>query len=210
MEQTEYTLTDWIALGKRKGYIREKGPKYEYVPAGFADKSTDPEEQVRAAFYVELIEHYGYPPERIDFEIETPRREPHDYADIVIYEDDAKTKRYCVVECKPDGISQAEIEQAAKQAGGNASNLGARYGMVVAGNVRLVFEAKSWDPKRPLDSGVIADLPLCYGKAQVPLLEAAGGLARSGRGQRIAVAGRVPTVPRHSLGRRAAQSGRGL
>ena len=165
MEQAEYSLTDWIELGKRKGYIREKGPKYEYVPAGFADKAADPEEQVRAAFYVELIEHYGYPPERIDFEVETPRRKPRDYADIVVYEDDAKTTRYCVIECKPDGVSQAEIEQAAKQAGGNANNLGAKYGMVVAGNVRIVFEAKSWNPKQPLDSGVIADLPVRYGKA---------------------------------------------
>ena len=37
--------------------------------------------------------------------------------------------------------------------------------MVVAGNVRIVFEARSWDPKRPLDSGIVADLPVCYGKA---------------------------------------------
>lgn len=165
MERIEYTLTDWIELGKRKGYIREDGPQYEYVPAGFADTAADPEEQVRAAFYVELIERYGYPLKRIDFEVETPRREPRDYADIVIYEDDAKTKRYCVVECKPDGISEAEIEQAVKQAGGNANNLGAKYGMLVAGNVRIVFEAKLWNPKRPLDSGVVADLPDRYGKA---------------------------------------------
>ena len=49
-----------------------------------------------------------------------PDRTPERYADIVIYEDDAKHKPYIVVECKKDGISDAEFEQATKQAIANA------------------------------------------------------------------------------------------
>ena len=161
----------WIERGLRKEWISisADGNRITYrcgrQRGTFSDNYRDPEEKVRAEFFVELVEHYQYRPELIDFEVETPRREPRDYADIVIFEDDAKTKRYCVVECKPDGISEAEIEQAVKQAGGNANNLGAKYGMMVAGNVRVVFDAKQWTPKRPLDSGIIADLPVRYGQA---------------------------------------------
>jgi len=165
MPAEEGALIDWIGVGKRKGLIREQDGKYQYSGTGFADSAGDPEERVRAAFYVELVERYRYAPENIAFEVETPRREPRDYADIVIYEDSLKTKPYCAIECKPDGVSEAEIEQGVKQAGGNANNLGAKYGMLVAGNVRVAFRAEAWDPQRPLDSGVVADLPVQYGKA---------------------------------------------
>lgn len=160
----------WVELGRRKELISisADGNRITYRcghrGGTFSDNYRDPEEKVRAEFFVELVERYQYRPECIDFEVETPRREPRDYADVVIYEDDAKTKRYCVVECKQDGINEAEIEQAVKQAGGNANNLGAKYGMMVAGNVRVVFDAKQWDPKHPLDSGIIGDLPRRYGK----------------------------------------------
>jgi type I restriction enzyme M protein len=161
----------WIERGRRKELINilVDGSRVIYRcghrGGTFSDNYQDPEEKVRAEFFVELVERYQYPPERIDFEVEVPRREPKDKADVVIYRDDAQKTAYCVVECKPDGISEAEIEQAVKQAGGNANNLRASYAMMVAGNVRIVFDAKQWDPKRPLDSGIIADLPVRYGQA---------------------------------------------
>jgi len=162
---------DWIERGQRKDLIKiiADGSRIIYrcgrQGGTFSDNYRDPEEKVRAEFFVELVEHYQYRPERIDFEVEVPRRTPKDKADLVIYQDDALKAAYCVIECKQDGISEAEIEQAVKQAGGNANNLRAAYGMMVAGNVRIVFDAKQWDPQRPLESGVIADLPVRYGQA---------------------------------------------
>jgi type I restriction enzyme M protein len=161
----------WIEHGLRRELINiiADGSRITYEcghhGSAFSDNYRDPEEKVRAAFFVELVEHYQYRPERIDFEVEVPRREPSDSADLVIYQDDGLKTPYCVIECKQDGISEAEIEQAVKQAGGNANNLRAPYGMVVAGNVRVVFDAKKWNPKQALDSGIIADLPLRYGQA---------------------------------------------
>lgn len=161
----------WIEQGQRKELISisADGKRITYRcghrDGTFSDNYRDPEEKVRAEFFVELVERYQYRPERIGFEVETPRRKPEDSADLVVFHDDAHKKPYCVIECKQDGISEAEIEQAAKQAGGNANNFRAPYGMMVAGTVRVVFDAKQWTPKRPLDSGIIADLPVRYSQA---------------------------------------------
>jgi len=161
----------WIERGLRKELfsISADGSRITYRcghrNGTFSDNYQDPEEKVRAGFFVELVERYQYRPELIDFEVEVPRREPKDKADLVIYQDDALKTVYCVVECKQDSATEAEIEQAVKQAGGNANNLRALYGMTVAGNVRVVFDAKQWDPKRPLESGISADLPARYGQA---------------------------------------------
>ena len=57
----------------------------------------NPEEKVRASFYVELIEKYSYPENRLDTEVVVPRRIPTDKADIVIYEDNEKKYPYFVL-----------------------------------------------------------------------------------------------------------------
>jgi type I restriction enzyme M protein len=87
-----------------------------------------------------LLEKYHYPAKRVELETEMPARVPRFFADIVIYEDDAKKKPYIVVECKKDGISDAEFEQATKQAIGNARVLHAPFAICVAGNTRRAME----------------------------------------------------------------------
>lgn len=106
---------------------------------------SDPEEQVRAEFYAELVTRYKYPADRIDLEVEVYRRKPEDFADIVVYEDDGLTKPFLVVECKEPNISAAEFEQAIKQAWGNANNLGAKYAAAVAGSIQFAFEPRDFD-----------------------------------------------------------------
>lgn len=51
----------------------------------------NPEEKIRASYFVELIRDYKYPNSRIDIEVKVERRTPDDRADIVVYEDE-KTK----------------------------------------------------------------------------------------------------------------------
>ena len=80
-----------------------------------SDKSysfKDPEEKVRAAFFVELILDYQYPANQIDFEITVPRRTPSDLADIVVYSDSEKKEPFLVIECKKEGTTSAEYKQA--------------------------------------------------------------------------------------------------
>src|SRR5688572_6284031 len=83
--------------------------------------------------------------ERIDVEVEVYRRKPEDFADIVVYEDDARTSHYMVIECKQERLPAVAQEQAIKQAWGNANNLGAAYAGVVIGSQVSFFNPKTFD-----------------------------------------------------------------
>lgn len=150
------------------GHIRftgeGKNEKIHYVAANHSERWSDPEEKIRASYFVELITDYLYSPDRIEIEVTVPRRTPEDHADIVIYEDDEKKKPYLVVECKKDGISDAEYKQAIEQAFGNANSLRSQYAIVVAGNTRTAFDVSGFKPSER-EKNVIADIPVKYGKA---------------------------------------------
>ena len=123
----------------------------------------DPEEKVRAVLFVQLVNDYEYQKERIDLEVEVPRRKPSDHADIVIYEDVELKTPFLVIECKKDGISEAEYKQAIEQAFGNANSLRAKFAAVVAGATRTVFDVAGFRPSER-EKNVIADIPKRYGK----------------------------------------------
>jgi type I restriction enzyme M protein len=156
-----------IKYGIEKGYISlsADNKKITYIQQGKTYKFSDPEEIIRAEYYIELLEKYQYTPQRIDFEIVVPRRTPSDLADIVMYEDDKKLKPYIVIECKRDGISDTEFEQAIEQAFGNANSLRSIYNGVVAGNTRRFFDVKNY-PANERNKNIIADIPINYGKVQ--------------------------------------------
>src|SRR4051794_10829926 len=105
-----------------------------YVAVHQAERFADPEEQIRANFWAELIYRYEYEPARIGVEVVVPDRIPSDRADLVVFHDDERTRPFAVVECKREGITDAEFEQAVDQAVGNGtwSKLRADYVMVVA------------------------------------------------------------------------------
>ena len=144
--------------------VQMKDNKITYLAISKSYKATDPEEQVRITIYHELIKKYKYPKNRIDLEVTVPRRKPEDHADIVVYEDDEKKKPYLVVECKKDGITDAEFKQAIEQAFGNANSLRAKFACVVAGNTITVFDVAGFKPSER-DKNVISDIPVKYGKA---------------------------------------------
>jgi len=120
------------------------------------------EEKVRASYFVELVLDKKYPKENIDIEVKVERRMPDDRADIVVYNEDGK--EYLVVECKKDGISDAEFKQAIEQAFGNANSKRAKYAIVVAGTTRTAFDVAGFK-QREREKNVIADIPERYGKA---------------------------------------------
>jgi len=163
----ENTFEKILKDGERKGYFRvlNDGAKIEYLPSGHKENLSDPEEKVRAEYYFDLLEKYHYPAKHVELETEMPARVPRFFADIVIYEDDAKKKPYIVVECKKDGISDAEFEQATKQAIGNARVLHAPFAICVAGNTRRAMETAEWNDKEP-EKATITDIPISYGKIE--------------------------------------------
>ena len=160
-------MSDLIKIGKQKGYIQilDGGTRIHYIVPDKKYRFTDPEEKVRAEYYVELIERYQYPETRIDLEVEVPRRTPSDSADIVIFRDDAKMNPYIVIECKKDGISEGEFKQAIEQAFGNCNSLRGNYAAVIAGNTQRFFEVQGY-PSRERTQNIIADIPVGYGRVQ--------------------------------------------
>jgi len=124
----------------------------------------NPEETVRASYFVELILDYQYPKEKIDIEVKVERRTPDDRADIVVYEDEELKTPYLVIETKRDGITDAEFDQAIEQAFGNANSKRAKYAVVVAGNTKTAFNVAGFKPSER-EKNVIADIPIKFGKA---------------------------------------------
>jgi len=156
---------EYLELGQGKGYFALDGKKIKYLATGKKYNFSDPEEKVRAEYYFDLIEKYNYSVKRIELEVEMPDRTPERYADIVIYKDDEQKIPYIVVECKKDGITDAEFEQATKQAIANARVLKAPFAICVAGNTRRAMETEKWNDKTP-EKAIITDIPISYGKIE--------------------------------------------
>ena len=159
--------TDFIQIGQQKNYIQilDEGTTIHYIVPDKRYRFKAPEEQVRASYYVELIERYQYPETRIDLEVTVPRRIPSDFADIVVFDDDEQQIPYIVVECKKDKISEAEFSQAIEQAFGNCHSLFGDLCGVVAGNTRRFFEVKNHNSLERTQN-IIADFPIGYGTVQ--------------------------------------------
>lgn len=158
------TVTEnWFEIGIKKSWISLDSDKIKYLKQNKNYNFSRPEEKVRASYYIELLEKYGYSADRIEFEVLVPRRKPEDKADIVIFEDDEHKKPYIVVECKREGISAAEIVQADEQAIGNANSLRAKYSILVAGTTRIARNIAGF-PQQEREKNVIADIPVKYGQ----------------------------------------------
>jgi type I restriction enzyme M protein len=156
-----------LKRGVNAGIITLSGDKTKvtyHASRDYSDSLKDPEEIVRASYFAELVLDYHYPKERINFEVVVPRRTPEDKADIVVYEDAELKKPYLIVECKKDGISDAEFKQAIEQAFGNANSLRALFATVVAGTTKTAFDIAGFKPSER-EQNVIADIPIRYGKA---------------------------------------------
>lgn len=123
-----------------------------------------PEELVRASYFAELVMEYKYPKERIGIEVKVERRVPDDRADIVVYADDELKEPFLVVECKKDGITNAEFKQAIEQAFGNANSKRAMYAQVVAGTTKAAFDVAGFKSSER-EKNALADIPTKYGKA---------------------------------------------
>ena len=152
------------ALADRRSEITGEGrnERIHYVAAGHSERWSDPEEKVRAELWAELIYKYEYPPERIRFEVNVPRRTPNDYADLVVYNDDELKSPYFVFECKRPDLSDAAFNQSIEQACGNRASLGAAYCGVVAGLTRRLLRFDRFPPGER-DRNHLTDIPVRYG-----------------------------------------------
>ena len=142
--------------------VEGRAHRIRYIAADHAERWSDPEEKVRAEFWAELIYKYQYPPERIGFEINVPRRTPNDYADLVIFRDNELKDPWFVFECKRANVSDVEFNQSIEQACGNRASLGAQYCGSIAGRTRRLLRFDRF-PAQERDRNHLTDIPRNYG-----------------------------------------------
>ena len=163
---------DLIQAALSDGYLQlitsGKAEKIRYVTVNHAERWSDPEERVRAAYYAELIYRYGYKPEFMGVEVTVPDRKPVDRADLVVFHDKEHTRPYAVIECKSDGVSDTEFKQAVEQAFGNghAHKFRAEYIGVIAGQTRAFYDCSDKFGVLEREANIVADLPVQYGKPE--------------------------------------------
>lgn len=107
---------------------------------------TDPEEWVRASTIGWLIIARDYPAARIRTEVQVPRRVPGDFADVVVYRDDACREPYLIVENKAAGQSARARSQATEQLFGNANSLRAPFGLYEEHDTSVLFDVAGFAP----------------------------------------------------------------
>jgi type I restriction enzyme M protein len=158
------------ALSKGYATLSGEGNKQRitYIAVNHSERFSDPEEPVRAEYWAELIFRYGYEPARIGIEVTVPDRTPKDAADLVVFTDDARRHPFSVVECKRDGVTDAEFAQSVEQACGNGTwaKFRAQYVGVVAGQTRRFLDFTEKYGVLEREANIIADLPRQYGKPE--------------------------------------------
>ena len=164
--QDEVSSQDNLDRAIEEGHAEITGEgrnqRIRYIAAGRSERWSDPEEKVRAELWADLIYRYGYPPERIGFEVNVPRRTPNDFADLVIYADDERKSPFMVFECKRPDVSDAAFDQSIEQACGNRASLGAKYCGAVAGLTRRLLDFDRYPPGER-DRNHLTDIPVRYG-----------------------------------------------
>ncbi len=165
-------MSTYLERAIKDGHAKRTGEgkteKIVYLAVNHTERYNDPEEKVRAEFWAELIYRYTYDPDCIGVEIVVPDRKPSDSADLVVFKDNTRKQPYAVIECKKDGITDAEFNQAVEQTCGNGTwaKFRVSYVMVVAGNTRRAFDFTGRYDILEREQNIIADIPLRYGKPE--------------------------------------------
>jgi type I restriction enzyme M protein len=95
---------------------------------------TNPEEKVQAETFCKLIIEYGYSEKHIQQFVTIKMGSTDKEADIIVFQDEAQTKPYIVVECKKEDVSELEFKEAVKQA--------FSYAHALAGTTKFVWITK--------------------------------------------------------------------
>jgi type I restriction enzyme M protein len=128
--RVEAESNELIVKAIMRGIIEIKNDRISYnIKQKKSYTWTDPEEWVRAFSISHLVLEKGYPTNRIKTEVKVPRRTPNDWADIVVYRDDACKTPFLVVECKSAGQNRTNKAQGIEQLFGNSNSLRSEFGL---------------------------------------------------------------------------------
>lgn len=138
-------------VGERKGYfsVSRDRKKIAYGAPAVTGDFTRPEEQMRAEYYVFLLDVCRYPLERIILDMELPLEDRLRFPNIVVFRDKAKKSPYIIAEFKPVEIAGAERESELKRTVYNARILGAPYALCFFGTEPHSVHVPSWEDEYP-------------------------------------------------------------
>ncbi|MEL7532304.1 MAG: type I restriction enzyme HsdR N-terminal domain-containing protein [Bacteroidota bacterium] len=128
------------AIKDRYVHLDEKNDTITYLPQGKSRKYSNPEEQVQLETYLDLIYHFGYPPEYLRvserMKIGSETRE----ADIVVYRDKSCKDPLVIVECKKSKISDRVFSDAIDQGFSYAAATNAEFVWATSGDRDAYFK----------------------------------------------------------------------
>jgi type I restriction enzyme M protein len=172
---------DLIAEGLKRKLIRfEDDRKYiVYVHQDKRRNFANPEEQVQAESFLQLVLTYSYPVQRIRQYVPVQMGSETKEADIIVYADDAQKAPSIIVECKKETVSELEFARAADQAVSYAVAEGARYVWTTSKLKNEYFEIPA---KKPKDRITIPDVPQ-FGVTELARFKFAkdGGTTKTGQ-----------------------------
>lgn len=122
-----------IEKGIKVGLIKFDKEKeiITYIDQNKKRSYINPEEQVQAETFLELVLVYGYPQNRVKQYVPVKMGVLTKQADIIVYDDNECTQPKIIVECKKPEISELEFEQAIEQ--------GFAYGYATARTIKYIW-----------------------------------------------------------------------
>ena len=158
----------YLESALKDGHVQhtENAEAIIHIAMNHAERDADSEMKIAAEYWAELIYHYGYKPNRIEFEVKVPDQRSR--ADLVIFHDDDQRRPYAIIEFKHGGITDAELDRAVERicSYGTSSKFRANFVGVVAGWTRRFFDLSPRDGSLERGTNIIADLPRRYGKPE--------------------------------------------
>jgi type I restriction enzyme M protein len=149
-----------IQQGLDQGLIKfDEEKKYiTYIHQNKRRNYINPEEQVQAETFLELVLTYGYQPKRIQHFVPVTIGSDTREADIIVYNNDEHTSAHIVVECKKQDVSELEFKQAIAQAFSYAATgtVRAKYFWVTSKIKDAYFEIPEKEPKKYI---TVPDIP---------------------------------------------------
>jgi type I restriction enzyme M protein len=172
---------DLISAAIKQNIIRfEDDQKYiVYIHQEKRRNYANPEEQVQAEAFLNLVLTYKYPVKRIRQFVPVQMGVETKEADIVVYSDDALKTPMIIVECKKAAVSELEFARASDQAVSYAVAEGARFVWVTSKIKNEYFEIPA---KKPKDRITIPDVPQ-FGVTELARFKFAkdGGTTKTGQ-----------------------------
>lgn len=174
-ETREKIRSTYLMKAQSDGEINIDNNRIKYVNAqgSIEQNYLDPEEEVRAKVFSELLYRYKYKSKNIHIEKTVPLQPDDVFADIAIYDSKDKNKVFAVIELKKENAPKKEKIKAIKEQYSYALLLGAQY-YIYDCNKSLERKAfatygadsdpsKLWGSKERVQN-IVHDLPIDYGK----------------------------------------------